>query len=116
MRCSQGPSLWVLGVAEATWASVPLATWPHADLVTYLAAVIVSLFNPERLQALPELFAVFRCLSDPTIVARTLCSFSISLMLLPTCLLTRTPLQVGSSGMARSTHVPCHGHAAAHRV
>ena len=33
---------------------------------------MVSLFNPERLQALPELFAVFRRLSDPTIVARTL--------------------------------------------
>ena len=44
----------------------------HADLITWLAGVIVSLFNPERLQALPEIFAVFRRLSDPTLVARTL--------------------------------------------
>ena len=40
--------------------------------LSYLAAVIFGLFNPARLQALLELFAVFRQLLDLTTVARSL--------------------------------------------
>ena len=61
-----------LPLAEYTAAMDPALARAHADLVTWLAGVIVSLFNPERLRALSELFAVFRRLSDPTTVARTL--------------------------------------------
>ena len=44
------------------------------------------------------------CQTPPLLPGRSWCSFSESLMLLPTCPLTRTPLQVGSSGLHGEEH------------
>ena len=76
-------------------------------------------FQPSDVQALPEPFAVFRRLSDPTIVARTL---TVQLQYI-TDVAANMPADTHTtvSGIfrlawRRSTHVPRHGHAAAHRV
>ena len=62
------------GLAEAAYSAAigPALASAHADLTTYLAAVVVSLFDSTRLQALPEALAGFRHLADPTMVARSL--------------------------------------------
>ena len=44
----------------------------HADLATYLATVLVGLFDPARLKLLPEALADYRKLGDPNVVARAL--------------------------------------------
>ena len=44
----------------------------HADLATYLATVMVGLFDRARLEALAEALADYQKLGDPEVVARTL--------------------------------------------
>ena len=44
----------------------------HADLATYLATVLVGLFDPARLELLPEALADYRNLGDPRVVTRAL--------------------------------------------
>ena len=42
------------------------------DLATYLATILVGLFDPARLELLPDAFADYRSLRDPTVVTRAL--------------------------------------------
>ena len=44
----------------------------HADLATYLATILVGLFDPARLALLPDALADYRSLGDPTAVTRAL--------------------------------------------
>ena len=58
--------------AQLPDACAPALARAHADLATYLATLVVGLFDPARLAALPEALADFQKLGDPTTVARTL--------------------------------------------
>ena len=58
--------------ASSTPGCAPALAQTHADLATYLAAVIVDLFDPARLELLPEALADYRKLGDPNVVARAL--------------------------------------------
>ena len=50
----------------------PALAQAHADLATYLATVLVGLFDPARLELLPEALADYRKLGDPNVVTRAL--------------------------------------------
>ena len=58
--------------AQLPAACAPALVRAHADLATYLATLIVGLFDQARLAALPEALADYQKLGDPTVVARTL--------------------------------------------
>ena len=58
--------------AELPAACAPAIAQAHADLATYLAAVLVGLFDPARLELLPEALADYRKLGDPEVVTRAL--------------------------------------------
>ena len=60
------------GCAQLPDACAPALARAHVDLATYLATLMVGLFDPARLAALPEALADFQKLGDPTVVARTL--------------------------------------------
>ena len=53
-------------------ACAPALEQAHADLATYLAMLIVGLFDQARLAALPEALADYQKVGDPTVVARAL--------------------------------------------
>ena len=61
------------GCLEADFhtASEPALAQAHADLATYLATILVGLFDPARLALLPDALAGFRSLGDPTVVTPT---------------------------------------------
>ena len=58
--------------ADLPKAIAPALAQAHADLATYLATVIVGLFDPARLALLPEALVDYRRLGDPNVVARAL--------------------------------------------
>ena len=58
--------------AQLPAACAPALAQAHADLATYLATVIVGLFDPARLGLVPEALADDRKLGDPNVVARAL--------------------------------------------
>ena len=58
--------------ADSHTASEPAFAQAHADLATYLATILVGLFDPARLALLPEALADYRSLGDPTVVTRAL--------------------------------------------
>ena len=53
-------------------ACAPALARAHADLATYLATVIIGLFDLARLEVLPEALADYQKLGDPNVVARAL--------------------------------------------
>ena len=58
--------------ADLPTAIAPALAQPHADLATYLATVLVGLFDPARLELLPDALADYRRLGDPNVVSRAL--------------------------------------------
>ena len=74
--------------AQLPAACAPALARAHADLATYLATLIVGLFDQARLAALPEALADYQKLGDPTVVARTLlaqinCTADVAANMLP---------------------------------
>ena len=63
------------GLLAAAYSAAigPALASAHADLATYLAAVVVSLFDPAQLQTLPDALAGFRRLADPTHDTNAVC-------------------------------------------
>ena len=55
-----------------THLAAAAGAYTHADLATYLATVLVGLFDPARLELLLEALADYRSLGDPNVVTRTL--------------------------------------------
>ena len=51
--------------ADFHTASEPAFAQAHADLATYLATILVGLFDPARLALLLEALADYRSLGDP---------------------------------------------------
>ena len=62
------------GCLEADFPTTiePTLAQAHADLATYLATVLVGLFDPARLALLPEALADYRSLGDSIAVTRAL--------------------------------------------
>ena len=58
--------------AQLPAACAPALARAHADLATYLATVMVGLFDRARLAVLPEALADSQKLGDPNVVARAL--------------------------------------------
>ena len=58
--------------ADLPTAIAPALAQAHADLATYLATVLAGLFDPARLELLPEALADYRSLGDPNVVTRAL--------------------------------------------
>ena len=56
--------------ADLPAAIAPALAQAHADLATYLATVLVGLFDPARLELFPEALADYRKLGDPNVVTR----------------------------------------------
>ena len=48
----------------------PALAQAHADLATYLATILVGLFDPARLALLPDALADFRGLGDPALLVQ----------------------------------------------
>lgn len=58
--------------SELAGATGPAVADAHADLATFLAHLVIQLFDPALLQALPDTLACYRKLSDLTQVTRAL--------------------------------------------